>query len=123
MTQRVYEITEPRTGQVYTLTLTCYEISISFNIVSKSNEFDIYELSYYFLREFQDKHRIYTHFDSAKRIFDELCSIIELRNFDFIPDEGILIFRHINSYNEEMEIIFQLRLFLTQNILDIHCSN
>ena len=108
--QKNYEIDEPRNNQSYIVTLTNNdEKSISFVVVNKSNEKDVYELSNYVLREFHDKNKIYTYFSSISRIYNELCSIIELGNFDFIADEGILKFTHINQFNQSVEIEFELR--------------
>ena len=108
MSEKIFNVLEESTGKEFKLSMTYDSSEINFDLESKDNPNEKYELKNLTLEAFQKKNKIYKLFDDTAKIADIISNKIENKNF--VLNTGcILSLKYTNEYDQEEYIPFEIK--------------
>ena len=108
MSEKIFNVLEESTGKEFKLSMTYDSSEINFDLESKDNPNEKYELKNLTLEAFQKKNKIYKLFDDTAKIADIISNKLENKNF--VLNTGcILSLKYTNEYDQEEYIPFEIK--------------
>ena len=108
MSEKIFNVLEESTGKEFKLSMTYDSSEINFDLESKDNPNEKYELKNLTLEAFQKKNKIYKLFEDTTKIADIISNKIENKNF--VLNTGcILSLKYTNEYDQEEYIPFEIK--------------
>ena len=108
MTEKIFTITEEGTNKEFKLVMSFNESNINFNLESKDNPEEKYELKNLSLPDLQKKNKSYKQFDNTLKVADVIANKIEKKNF-VLKTGCVLSLKQTNEYDEEEFIPFEIQ--------------
>ena len=108
MSKKTFTVAEEGTNRKFNLVMSCNSSSIDFNLESKDDPNEKYELKNLTLPALQKKNKIYKQFNSTQKIADIIKNKLEKNNF-VLRTGCVLSLKHTNEYDEEELIPFEIR--------------
>lgn len=108
MTEKIFTIAEEGTNKEFKLVMSFNELNINFNLESKDNPEEKYELKNLSLPDLQKKNKSYKQFDNTLKVADVIANKIEKKNF-VLKTGCVLSLKQTNEYDEEEFIPFEIQ--------------